>query len=155
MFLVISSGDNDLPGLTDIEKPRMRGPKRATKIRKLFNLTKEDDVRKYVNTYRRSFVSATGTFALLSRSIRDCSQLSSSENAGLLFALFLETDVSVCRQEEEQGTQDPEACDSVDIAEEASQSGSQEAEGCQGQDGSGRIPEAFGSSHQGTARAPQ
>jgi small subunit ribosomal protein S6e len=51
-----------LPGLTDIEKPRMRGPKRATKIRKLFNLTKEDDVRKYVNTYRRSFVSATGKY---------------------------------------------------------------------------------------------
>ncbi len=41
----------------------MRGPKRATKIRKLFNLTKEDDVRKYVNTYRRSFVSATGKFS--------------------------------------------------------------------------------------------
>jgi hypothetical protein len=38
----------------------MRGPKRATKIRKLFNLTKEDDVRKYVNTYRRTFVSSTG-----------------------------------------------------------------------------------------------
>jgi hypothetical protein len=54
------SGDNDLPGLTDTEKPRMRGPKRATKIRKLFNLTKDDDVRKYVNTYRRTFVSATG-----------------------------------------------------------------------------------------------
>lgn len=31
----------------------MRGPKRASKIRKLFNLTKDDDVRKYVNTYRR------------------------------------------------------------------------------------------------------
>jgi hypothetical protein len=45
----------------------MRGPKRATKIRKLFNLTKEDDVRKYVNTYRRSFVSATGTFSLLEK----------------------------------------------------------------------------------------
>jgi hypothetical protein len=58
-FFVVS-GDNDLPGLTDTEKPRMRGPKRATKIRKLFNLTKEDDVRKYVNTYRRTFVSATG-----------------------------------------------------------------------------------------------
>lgn len=57
------SGDNDLPGLTDTEKPRMRGPKRATKIRKLFNLTKEDDVRKYVNTYRRTFVSATGECA--------------------------------------------------------------------------------------------
>ena len=30
----------------------MRGPKRASKIRKLFNLSKDDDVRKYVNTYR-------------------------------------------------------------------------------------------------------
>ena len=33
----------------------MRGPKRASKIRKLFNLGKDDDVRKYVNTYRRKF----------------------------------------------------------------------------------------------------
>nr|XP_024396055.1 40S ribosomal protein S6-like [Physcomitrium patens] len=47
-LVIVKQGDNDLPGLTDIEKPRMRGPKRATKIRKLFNLTKEDDVRKYV-----------------------------------------------------------------------------------------------------------
>ena len=46
--------------MTDTEKPRMRGPKRASKIRKLFNLSKEDDVRKYVNTYRRTFVSSTG-----------------------------------------------------------------------------------------------
>lgn len=53
-------GENDLPGLTDTEKPRMRGPKRASKIRKLFNLSKEDDVRKYVNTYRRTFESKTG-----------------------------------------------------------------------------------------------
>ena len=30
----------------------MRGPKRASKIRKLFNLSKDDDVRKYINTYR-------------------------------------------------------------------------------------------------------
>ena len=44
-----------MPGLTDDDKPRMRGPKRASKIRKLFNLTKDDDVRKYVNTYRRTF----------------------------------------------------------------------------------------------------
>jgi len=28
--------------------PRRLGPKRATKIRRLFNLGKEDDVRKYV-----------------------------------------------------------------------------------------------------------
>ncbi len=27
-------------------EPRMRGPKRASKIRKMFNLSKEDDVRK-------------------------------------------------------------------------------------------------------------
>ncbi|PRQ60209.1 putative ribosomal protein S6e [Rosa chinensis] len=47
------SGHNDLPGLADTEKPRMRGPKRASKIRKLFNLSKEDDVRKYVNTHSR------------------------------------------------------------------------------------------------------
>ncbi|KAL2456245.1 40S ribosomal protein S6-2 [Abeliophyllum distichum] len=53
-------GDNDLPGLTDIEKPRMRGPKRASKIRKLFILSKEDDVRKYVNTYRRTFTTKAG-----------------------------------------------------------------------------------------------
>lgn len=49
-----------MPGLTDDDKPRMRGPKRASKIRKLFNLTKDDDVRKYVNTYRRSFEGKDG-----------------------------------------------------------------------------------------------
>ncbi|CAN6481793.1 unnamed protein product [Victoria cruziana] len=38
----------------------MRGPKRASKIRKLFNLSKEDDVRKYVNTYRRTFTTKSG-----------------------------------------------------------------------------------------------
>lgn len=58
----MKKGDNDLPGLTDTEKPRMRGPKRASKIRKLFNLSKEDDVRKYVNTYRRTFTTKAGKF---------------------------------------------------------------------------------------------
>ena len=47
-----SAGGGEIPGLTDTDKPRMRGPKRASKIRKLFNLSKDDDVRKYVNTYR-------------------------------------------------------------------------------------------------------
>ena len=55
-----AAGPGDLPGLTDDDKPRMRGPKRASKIRKLFNLTKDDDVRKYVNTYRRSFEGKDG-----------------------------------------------------------------------------------------------
>lgn len=54
-LVIVKKGEQDLPGLTDEEKPRMRGPKRASKIRKLFNLSKEDDVRKYVNTYRRTF----------------------------------------------------------------------------------------------------
>ena len=47
-----AAGSGEIPGLTDTEKPRQRGPKRASKIRKLFNLSKDDDVRKYVNTYR-------------------------------------------------------------------------------------------------------
>ncbi|CAN1364960.1 40S ribosomal protein S6, partial [Linum perenne] len=59
-LVIVKKGENDLPGLTDIEKPRMRGPKRASKIRKLFNLSKDDDVRKYVNTYRRTFTAKNG-----------------------------------------------------------------------------------------------
>ena len=58
--MIVKQGEAPLPGLTDEEKPRMRGPKRASKIRKLFALSKDDDVRKYVNTYRREFESATG-----------------------------------------------------------------------------------------------
>lgn len=38
----------EIPGLTDGNVPRRLGPKRASKIRKLFNLSKEDDVRSYV-----------------------------------------------------------------------------------------------------------
>ncbi|KAJ7980525.1 40S ribosomal protein S6 [Quillaja saponaria] len=56
-LVIVKKGENELPGLTDTEKPRMRGPKRVSKIRELFNLSKEDDVRKYVNTYRRTFTT--------------------------------------------------------------------------------------------------
>ncbi|KAJ4793645.1 40S ribosomal protein S6 [Rhynchospora pubera] len=59
-LVIVKKGENDLPGLTDIEKPRLRGPNRDSKIRKLFNLSKEDDVRKYVNTCRRTFTTKTG-----------------------------------------------------------------------------------------------
>lgn len=52
-LVIVKKGENDLPGLTDEEKPRQRGPKRASKIRKLFNLTKSDDVRSYVKVYGR------------------------------------------------------------------------------------------------------
>lgn len=34
--------------MTDTTVPRRLGPKRASRIRKLFNLSKEDDVRQYV-----------------------------------------------------------------------------------------------------------
>ena len=42
------AGEGEIPGLTDKTVPRRLGPKRAGKIRKLFNLSKEDDVRQYV-----------------------------------------------------------------------------------------------------------
>ncbi|XP_065672498.1 small ribosomal subunit protein eS6 [Hydra vulgaris] len=47
-LVIVKKGDNDIPGLTDRVIPKRLGPKRANKIRKLFNLAKEDDVRKYV-----------------------------------------------------------------------------------------------------------
>jgi len=45
---IVKKGDAEIPGLTDNTVPRRLGPKRASKIRKLFNLTKEDDVCQYV-----------------------------------------------------------------------------------------------------------
>jgi len=47
-LVVVKKGDSEIEGLTDTTKPRRLGPKRASKIRKLFNLTKDDDVRAYV-----------------------------------------------------------------------------------------------------------
>jgi len=47
-LVIIKKGEQDIPGLTDTTVPRRLGPKRASKIRKLFNLSKEDDVRQYV-----------------------------------------------------------------------------------------------------------
>ncbi|CAH3138847.1 unnamed protein product [Pocillopora meandrina] len=47
-LVIIKKGDNDIPGLTDTTVPRHLGPKRVGKIRKMFNLSKEDDVRQYV-----------------------------------------------------------------------------------------------------------
>jgi small subunit ribosomal protein S6e len=42
---IVKQGDADLPGVTDVVHPKRLGPKRATKIRKFFGLTKDDDVR--------------------------------------------------------------------------------------------------------------
>jgi small subunit ribosomal protein S6e len=47
-LVVVKKGPEEIPGLTDSLIPRRLGPKRASKLRKLFALTKDDDVRKYV-----------------------------------------------------------------------------------------------------------
>jgi len=47
-LVITKKGEAEIDGLTNRIVPRVRGPKRANKIRKLFNLSKEDDVRKYV-----------------------------------------------------------------------------------------------------------
>ncbi|PNS16992.1 40S ribosomal protein S6-B [Sphaceloma murrayae] len=45
---LIKQGESEIPGLTDTVAPKRLGPKRASKIRKFFSLSKEDDVRKFV-----------------------------------------------------------------------------------------------------------
>merc|ERR1712157_162845 len=47
-LVVAKKGAEEIPGLTDDNKPRRLGPKRASNIRKLFNLEKKDDVRQFV-----------------------------------------------------------------------------------------------------------
>jgi len=47
-LVVVKKGDGEIPGLTDTPRPRRLGPKRAARIRKLFNLEKADDVKKFV-----------------------------------------------------------------------------------------------------------
>jgi small subunit ribosomal protein S6e len=47
-LVVVKKGEAEIEGLTDANVPKRLGPKRASKIRKLFDLTKDDDVRKYV-----------------------------------------------------------------------------------------------------------
>lgn len=46
--IVVKKGENEIPGLTDHTIPRRLGPKRVGKIRRLYNLSKDDDVRQYV-----------------------------------------------------------------------------------------------------------
>lgn len=42
---IVKQGEGEIPGLTDTVHPKRLGPKRATKIRRFFGLSKEDDVR--------------------------------------------------------------------------------------------------------------
>merc|ERR1712217_633119 len=47
-LVIAKKGKEEIPGLTDDQRPRRLGPKRASNIRKLFNLEKKDDVRHFV-----------------------------------------------------------------------------------------------------------
>lgn len=47
-LVIVRKGNGEIAGLTDTSIPRRLGPKRASKIRKLYNLSKEDDVRRFV-----------------------------------------------------------------------------------------------------------
>lgn len=57
-LVVVEDGEKPIVGVTDVDVPKRLGPKRASKIRKLFDLSKEDDVRQYV--IRRSFTNKAG-----------------------------------------------------------------------------------------------
>jgi len=57
-LVVVKKGPEEIPGLTAKNVPNRLGPKRASKIRRLFNLSKKDDVRKYV--IRRSIPAKEG-----------------------------------------------------------------------------------------------
>jgi len=47
-LVIVKMGEAPIAGVTDVSAPRRLGPKRASKIRKLFNLSREDNVRKFV-----------------------------------------------------------------------------------------------------------
>merc|ERR1719456_2208923 len=47
-LVLVKKGEEEIAGLTDDQRPRRLGPKRASNIRKLFGLEKKDDVRHFV-----------------------------------------------------------------------------------------------------------
>jgi len=46
-LVVLKKGDKEIPGLTDVSIDNRLGPKRASRLRKLFSLNKDDDPRDY------------------------------------------------------------------------------------------------------------
>jgi small subunit ribosomal protein S6e len=57
-LVLVKEGDQPVAGLTDGKPERRLGPKRATKIRKLYDLTKDDDLKKFV--VRRNIETGEG-----------------------------------------------------------------------------------------------
>jgi len=66
-LVILKKGDAEIEGCTDSSTSVRLGPKRANKIRKLFNLTKEDDVRNYV--IARKFKNKNG------KDVRKCQKI--------------------------------------------------------------------------------
>jgi len=50
---IVRKGEKDIDGLTTVQRPNRLHVKRASKIRKLYNLTKEDDVKLYIGKVGR------------------------------------------------------------------------------------------------------
>ncbi|XP_014444507.1 40S ribosomal protein S6-like [Tupaia chinensis] len=47
-LVIVNKGEKDITGLTDTTVPHRLGPRRTSRIRKLFSLSKEDNVHQYV-----------------------------------------------------------------------------------------------------------
>jgi len=57
---IAKRGEKDIDGLTNINNPNRLHVKRASKIRKLYNLTKEDDVKLYIAKVGREIAKKEG-----------------------------------------------------------------------------------------------
>jgi small subunit ribosomal protein S6e len=60
-LIIVRQGENPIPGLTDRDVPRTRIPKRASKIRKLFKLSKDDDVVAFSKTLGQEISGKNGS----------------------------------------------------------------------------------------------
>merc|ERR1719431_1847292 len=85
-LIIIKKGDAEIPGLTDTTIPRRLGPKRAGKIRKLFNLNKDDDVRQYVVRSEDASSTPISPFSTLSSSKRETPKFQASRTPPSLVA---------------------------------------------------------------------
>jgi len=47
-LIIVKPGEKEIEGVTNVQNPRRLGPKRASKIRRLFNLERDADVRQFV-----------------------------------------------------------------------------------------------------------
>merc|ERR1712224_94036 len=58
-LVIVKHGETPIEGLTNKDLPRLRGPKRASKIRKLFHLSKDESVIGYSRFLGRTIQKGT------------------------------------------------------------------------------------------------